>query len=407
MEDIFDTNSQFPFEKITLITPTAMTGGVYFSKILINKKQLYIQSPKCKTKQGIIKSGKKNYADLVFTNDDEEFIQWIDSFEQTVKKHIYTNREKWFDMDLDEDDVDNYFSPTVKFFKSGKQYIMRVNISQRIGSSPLKIYDENEMDVEMESINENTQLITILEIQGVRCSTKSFQIDIELKQIMVLKPVNLFEKCIIKSKQSKENLEKDLVNNKTETNSVKTPNIKILTVETPIVEPQRNEVPIDEDFVDNNVIKMHISELSKDETSKDETSKDKIPGDEMSKNETSRDETSKDEIPGDEMSRDETSRDETSQAQTHVDELFKNDTSDILEIDLDIDEIETSNIFHLKEKTEIYYQMYKEARQKAKLAKSLALSSYLEARRIKNLYMLDNIDESDESDLEDLDNLEK
>jgi pentapeptide MXKDX repeat protein len=258
------------------------------------------------------------------------------------------------------------------------------------------------MDVEMESINENTQLITILEIQGVRCSTKSFQIDIELKQIMVLKPVNLFEKCIIKSKQSKENLEKDLVNNKTETNSVKTPNIKILTVDMPIGEPQRNEVPIDEDFVDNNVIKMHISELSKDETSKDETSKDEMTKDEMSK-----DETSKDEIPGDEMSRDETSRDETSQAQTHVDELFKNDTSDILEIDLDIDEIETSNIFHLKEKTEIYYQMYKEARQKAKLAKSLALSSYLEARRIKNLYMLDNIDESDESDLEDLDNLEK
>jgi hypothetical protein len=387
MEDIFDTNSQFPFEKITLITPTAMAGGVYFSKILINKKQLYIQSPKCKTKQGIIKSGKKNYADLVFTNDDEEFIQWIESFEQTVKKHIYTNREKWFDMDLDEDDVDNYFSPTVKFFKSGKQYIMRVNISQRIGSSPLKIYDENEMDVEMESINENTQLITILEIQGVRCSTKSFQIDIELKQIMVLKPVNLFEKCIIKSKQSKENLEKDLVNNKIETNSGKTPNIKILTVDMPIGEPQRNEVPIDEDFVDNNVIKMLISELSKDETSKDEMSKD---------------ETSKDEIPGDEMP-----RNEISQAETHVDELFKNDTSDILEIDLDIDEIESSNIFHLKEKTEIYYQMYREARQKAKLAKSLALSSYLEARRIKNLYMLDNIDESDESDLEDLDNLEK
>jgi hypothetical protein len=387
MEDIFDTNSQFPFEKITLITPTAMAGGVYFSKILINKKQLYIQSPKCKTKQGIIKSGKKNYADLVFTNDDEEFIQWIDSFEQTVKKHIYTNREKWFDMDLDEDDVDNYFSPTVKFFKSGKQYIMRVNISQRIGSSPLKIYDENEMDVEMESINENTQLITILEIQGVRCSTKSFQIDIELKQIMVLKPVNLFEKCIIKSKHSKENLEKDLVNNKIETNSGKTPNIKILTVDMPIGEPQRNEVPIDEDFVDNNVIKMHISELSKDEMPRDEMSKDEIPGDE---------------IPGDE-----TSRDEISQPQTHVDELFKNDTSDILEIDLDIDEIESSNIFHLKEKTEIYYQMYREARQKAKLAKSLALSSYLEARRIKNLYMLDNIDESDESDLEDLDNLEK
>jgi len=205
MTDIFETNADFPFDKITLITPTSVSGGVHFSKILINKKQLYIQSPKCKTKQGVVKSGKKIHADLVFSNDDDDFIQWIEMLELTIRKHIFTNREKWFDMDLDEDDIESYFSPTVKIFKSGKQYIMRVNVSQRIGSTPLKIYDENEVDVDMESINENTPMITILEIQGVRCSAKSFQIDIELKQIMVLKPVNIFEKCIIKSK------EKDLV----------------------------------------------------------------------------------------------------------------------------------------------------------------------------------------------------
>jgi hypothetical protein len=81
-----------------------------------------------------------------------------------------------------------------------------------------------------------------------------------------------------------------------------------------------------------------------------------------------------------------------------------NNLDDILEINLDVDEIENSETIHLKEKTEVYYQMYREARQKAKLAKSLALSSYLEARRIKNLYMLEDIDDSDESDLEDLEN---
>ena len=210
MDDIFDTNADFQFDKISLITPTSISGGIHFSKILINKKQLYIQSPKCKTKQGIVKTGKKIHADLVFSNDDEEFIQWIQMLELTVRKHIYTNREKWFDMDLDEDDIESYFTPTIKIFKSGKQYIMRVNVSQRIGSSPLKIYDENELDVEMESIHENTPIITILEIQGVRCSSKNFQIDVELKQIMVLKPMNLFEKCIIKSKE-KDLVKKDLV----------------------------------------------------------------------------------------------------------------------------------------------------------------------------------------------------
>ena len=42
MDDIFDTNADFQFDKISLITPTSISGGIHFSKILINKKQLYI-----------------------------------------------------------------------------------------------------------------------------------------------------------------------------------------------------------------------------------------------------------------------------------------------------------------------------------------------------------------------------
>ena len=345
MEDIFDTNSQFPFDKISLNTPTSMPGGVYFSKIFINKKQLYIQSPKCKTKQGIVKSGKKIHTDLVFSNDDEEFIQWIESLESTVRKHIYTNRAKWFDMDLDEDDIENYFTPTVKLFKSGKQNIMRVNISQRIGSVPLKIYDENEIDVDMDSIQENTPLITILEVQGVRCSSKSFQIDIELKQIMVMKSVNLFERCIIKSSSKIIPQEKSLV--KTEE-------------PTPIIREPISE-PVFQEPVSEPVLQPVLQPVSES-----------------------------------------VFQEPVSEPEVKNDNYFND--YDILEVNLDIDEIENNNIFHLKEKTEVYYQMYREARQKAKLAKSLALSSYLEARRIKNLYMLDNIDDSDESDLEDLEN---
>ena len=357
MGDIYDTNSQFEFDKISLITPTTISGGVHFSKILINKKQLYIQSPKCKTKQGIVKSGKKSHADLVFTNDDEEFIQWIETLEQTVRKHIYTNRERWFDMDLDEDDIESYFTPTIKLFKTGKQYLMRVNISQRIGTTPLKIYDENEDDVDIETINENTSLISILEVQGVRCSTKSFQIDIELKQIMVIKPVNLFEKCIIKRNKQ----EKDLA--KKEPPKVeREETIEIMIEEEPkAVEEEEPEALEEEE-----------PEEIKEEEKEEDPKVDQEP-------------KAEEEVFVDQ--------------EEEIDVEPQND--DILEINLDVDEIKDSDTIHLKEKTEVYYQMYREARQKAKLAKSLALSSYLEARRIKNLYMLDDIDDSDESDLEE------
>ena len=76
----------------------------------------------------------------------------------------------------------------------------------------------------------------------------------------------------------------------------------------------------------------------------------------------------------------------------------KNDKSlektDVLEeIELDIDNIDTIKI---KEPNEVYLDIYKAAREKAKKAKNEAIKAYLEAKKIKELYMLDIIDSSDE-----------
>ncbi len=344
MNNIFDTDSTFKFENISMTTPTSVGSGTFFSKIFVNRSPLYIQSPKCKTRQGIVQSGKKIHADLVFTNDDEEFIQWMESLEQTVKKHIYNNRSKWFDTDMDEDDVDSYMTPTMKFIKSGKQCLLRVNVSQRIGTAPLKIYDEDEQTVEMNSINETTSMITILEIQGVRCSSKSFQIDIELKQVMVLKPVNLFEKCIIKSKDR------------------------------PLAEPVSKYV--------EEPVQVSLAEAPSQETT--------FPLAEAPRRETTFPLDKEPLVADPNLEEHESIHIEVEDENT----LAKN--VDIEEFDLNIDTIENTDIVQLKEKTEVYYQMYKEAKQKAKLAKSLALSSYMEARRIKNLYMLTDVDSSDD-----------
>ena len=336
MDDIFDTNADFPFDKISLITPTSISGGIHFSKILINKKQLYIQGPKCKTKQGIIKSGKKIHADLVFSNDDEEFIQWIQMLELTVRKHIYTNREKWFDMDLDEDDIESYFAPTVKIFKSGKQYIMRVNVSQRIGSSPLKIYDENEIDVEMESIHENTPIITILEIQGVRCSSKNFQIDVELKQIMVLKPVNLFEKCIIKSKE-KDLVKKDLANYPLD-NIPLAPENNVL---------ENNPLSDDNASLTNNP--LTASNLLTDPLVSDPLVSDPLTSNPLTSNPLTSNPLTSNPLTSDPL----TTTNPLANDDDDDDDMeeLKNSflENDILEINLDINEIEHSEFIHLKE----------------------------------------------------------
>jgi hypothetical protein len=55
----------------------------------------------------------------------------------------------------------------------------------------------------------------------------------------------------------------------------------------------------------------------------------------------------------------------------------------------------------LKDPNEVYYEMWKTARQKARLAKKEALAAYLEAKQIKENYMLDGIDSDTTDDTND------
>jgi len=61
----------------------------------------------------------------------------------------------------------------------------------------------------------------------------------------------------------------------------------------------------------------------------------------------------------------------------------------------------------LKKPNEVYYEIYKITKQKAKEHKKAAISHYLEAKKIKNTYLLEDIDNSDSSDDESLDGSKK
>ena len=184
---IHDTNELMDFEKqITFLSPKSVSSGNYLIKCFhTNQTPLFIQSPKCISKQGIVKAGKKLHCDLVFSYEDEFFLRWIEQFETFCQNKIFENRSTWFDTELEIHDIENSFLPSLKIFKSGKQHVLRTNIPLRLGKCSLKIYDENEDDVDAEKILENTKIMTIIEIQGIKCSSRSFQIEYEIKQMML------------------------------------------------------------------------------------------------------------------------------------------------------------------------------------------------------------------------------
>jgi len=352
--EIYDTNDAFDFNNLLLIKPTSMTGGNYFIKCLVNSGPLYIQPPKCNTKQGIIKAGKRYYSDLMFTNEHENFIRWMENLENHCQAYIYKNREKWFDGDMELHDIENYFTSPLKIYKSGNYYLCRINITNNaLGKHTLKIYDEHENEIDIDKVDDKTKAITILEIQGIKCSSRSFQIEIELKQMMVLEDqTNLFEKCIIKPKTNIK--QKDTV-----------------VQEEPVIETITAAI-IDED---NNLDQQNTEEA-------DQNKEDEAVAEENIVVDTTPQEPN---------------------ADIELESIIESSTNEIdgiQEVEFNLEELDEKESVQLKQRNEVYYDMYREARKKAKRARDLALSSYLEAKRIKNTYMLDDIRDSDDSDLE-------
>lgn len=353
---IYDTNDIFDFKKnVTFISPKSVSNGCYFIRCLgMNQTPLYIQSPKCKSKQGIVKTGKKIHCDLLFTHEDESFLRWIEEFENQCQQILFENRNKWFDSNLEMHDIENSFASSFKIHKS--QHVLRANIPLRLGKCALKIYDEHEQDVDIDTITNDTCLMSILEIQGIKCSSRSFQIDFEIKQMLVLNPVDLFEKCIISKKQIS-----------ADTSSLSSSMTTLI---------QSNEPTSIYDTLPINISTDTSSTIDQESSLHLEENLEPEPEPEL-KNDS--DKTEDDSNLG----------------------IFNE--NDLCEIDLTIPPIKTEDdIVHLKKRNDVYYEMYSSAKRKAKLARKYALSAYLEAKRIKNTYLLDEVFEEDEDEDEDI-----
>ena len=382
MDKIYDTNEKlqsFDFSKLTLSRPTLIANGSYSIRLKVDNLPLYVQPPSCYTKQGIIKNGRRYYTDLMFTAEDEFIIQWIEKLEENCINYIYQHRNEWFDGDMELADVENYFVSPVKLYKSGKFYLIRTNIPTALEKPNIKIYDENENIVDFNSINDTTKLMTILEVQSIKCSARSFQIELELKQVLVIKPIELFNKCVIKTKFSTYDHDKNSPVKITDDNNADSNNIN------------DNTEYIQDDIVEYN----NESTLETKESTEPSNNSKVINNDEYDLGIS----IENHETENHENENRETETYETENHETENNEINVNTENTMEEVVFNLEELSPDSVV-LKQPNEVYYQMYRDARQKAKIAKELALSSYLEAKQIKNTYMLNDIDDSDNSDLD-------
>jgi hypothetical protein len=224
----------------------------------------------------------------------------------------------------------------------------------------------------MDYITQETNLISILEIQGIKFTSRNFQIEIELKQVMVLDSDPIFDNFLIKTDTiTKEQMIQ--------------PSIQSIVEEC---------IPFEENNIlfDNEIHLEEMDTLVAFEEEQEQQEKEKEQQQEQQEKEQQE-------------------KDET--ISLDFEELEENNDllSEVNNFDVSLEKNEDT--IQLKKPNQVYFELYKEARNKAKLAKRNAIVAYLEAKNIKKTYMIENlvdsdsdfdaeIDEVSESELEDL-----
>ena len=399
MDNIIEPSIDYDFSNLYLGPPTTLSGGAYFTRVMYNNnKQLFIQTPNSLTKQGFVKNGKKIFTDLMFDNNDTVFINWIENLETKCQELIYSKGQNWFENKLEKDDIESAFTSPFKIFKSGKFYLLRVNVKQNI-----KIYDEKDQVINVDDITSDKTIISILEIQGIKFTSRNFQIEIELKQSMVVSPDPFLDECFIK-KPIKNTNHVTIVEDK---QIVKVEEQSISNLDD-FFNVVRNESAKDlaETFVSEDCKDKNTEPISLEEKELNNIGTINLEETFLSINEEANENNGNNENNEDRESFSEDCKKEDENIVFEVEELtpvLEEDPNSLKEVDLSSSLENNLETITLKKPNQVYYEIYQKAREKAKEQKKQAVLAYLEMKNIKKTYMLDDIDDSD-SEFEEFDN---
>jgi len=414
VSNIYKPDESFPFDKIQLTRPMSIKGGAHLTKIVnLDGNDIYIQTPKCNTKQGFVKSGRRIYNELSFDKINFELIEWFEKLEERLQELIFEKKTLWFDDDeLTLEDIEFAFKTSLKPYKAGNYYNLRCYIDspRMLQTTSLQIFDQNENILTMDEVNNNSDYICIFHLYGITFTEKTFQVYFQLKQMMVLNN-NQFEKCQIKFNN---------INDKKEDSLEENNNI-MLSVEN---SREQEEKSIEQDIESENESSSEEDDMSNDGIEKlslgneDIDINDLIITDiETKENDdkivTEKLDTSDLEesnlVESMEESKEESTEESKEEDVNNIESLNLDNNKKHLEIlegtmeeyNLDQNKINEEYV-SIKNRDDIYYNLYQKAIEKAKQARLDAINSFLEAKNIKDSYLLDVVDDEVYDDFKDI-----
>ena len=367
MEIIKPGHNTFDFKRLHLANPEPLQNGSYFTKITVDDKQpLFLQLPKCNTKQGILDVKGAKFCDLMYERSIQELLMtWLEQLEYACQDKLNEKKELWFQTELSRDDIESMMSPIMRLYQSGKYVLIRTSLltQKTQGLDKSIAYNEQEVNIDIDKILATDYIVPLLVVNGIRFSARSFEIDIKLSQMMIFdRPMETT--CLIKLAGGP-NVNSNVVGASTAVAS--TPIANVVGASTPIANAS---TPI------ANVVgaSTAVASTAANVVDKSSSANANVVGaiaNVVGAN--------------------------AIQSPCIIETTPKN-TNALEEVFLDFNDI--TDTVNIKKPNEVYYEIYRTARTKAKQLRKIAMEAYLEAKEIKTKFMLNDIADSEESEEE-------
>ena len=419
--EIVSATSNFDFKTASLADPQPLTGqaGFYFTQLSVGpeNKSLCLQLPECVSKQGIVNVKNAKYTDLMFERDKhDELMKWVEKLEYSCQDIIDSKKELWFQTELTRDDIETMMTQITRLYQSGKYVLMRVFIEANKVGQKCIAYDENEIGFDLDTLEANKSIIPLVMIEGVKFSSRSFEISLKLVQVMVLGKYDKSSSCLIKRPNAAHApvpaiLEKTVVKRTEQQPLNKNRIVRTQPAAAPVRQAQETTLVTTAPLINKPPI------VEKKEIKPETMLREKPTVSINTSNQLNKTNASLGEKVLKPIIKNTTVGNTTVgiKKNTIVDKPQNLVPQNLVPINLepinlvkknDIEEIninyqDLSDTITLKNPNEVYYEIYKNAREKAKICRMKAVEAYLEAKQIKTKYMLQDLDDSDDDSDED------
>lgn len=413
---------------MTLDMPTETTRGKMMSRFRFDtdNEKLMIQLPKCSTKAGIMKNAGSSYVDLVFANDNEtvdELMALILDMETECAKKIHANSQDWFAQGDDESSFtlqqfEDMFVSLIRLNKRQGTISIRANVIteqkvQKNGEQLNKcdVYNMGSVSRPLNALTDSVTIIPLIELYGVSIASTSINLVLHLSECMIVSG----DEAIIKEKSRRKIVvpsaepiapiaDDVIVKPKDAEETEKSARKSLESVETQ--EEAAHESPaVTQSDEQTEPMEVALEELAMDEEEVISSLKvENEPSTEGDKPDQTGIDANADEVEDATENIAEGTGGQPAPMELEVvenlpltQEATDNDgLCEIVDLPLTCDEKVS-----LRAPNEVYKEIYRTALAKAKKLRQVALDAYLDAKRIKARFMLDEFEESDMSDMED------